>query len=104
MSVTIRLARIGRKNLPAFKIVVTNTRSKQNGRALDTIGSYNPGEKPELIKFDKDKLKQWQDRGALVTEPVKKLIDGSYKFVAYPSAKKVKQALKKAEQKSSKAA
>lgn len=102
MSVTIRLARIGRKNLPAFRIVVANTRSKRNGEFLETIGSYNPMTKPELFTFDKDKLKLWQDRGALMTDSVSKLIEGTYKFVLYPSAKKVKREAKKAAEKAAK--
>ncbi len=102
MSVTIRLARIGRKNLPAFRIVVANTRSKRNGAFLETIGSYNPMTKPELLTFDKDKLKLWQDRGALMTDSVSKLIKGVYKFTLYPSAKKVKREAKKLAEKTAK--
>ena len=102
MSVTIRLARIGRKNLPAFRIVATNTRSKRNGDFLETIGSYNPMTKPELFTVDQDKLKLWQDRGALMTDAVKKLLEGTYKFALYPSAKKVKRETKKAAEKAAK--
>ena len=102
MSVTIRLARIGRKNLPAFRIVVANTRSKRNGEFLETIGSYNPMTKPELFTFDKDKLKLWQERGALMTDSVNRLIEGTYKFTLYPSAKKVKREAKKAAEKAAK--
>ena len=103
MSVTIRLARTGRKNLPSFKIVVANTRSKRNGEILDTIGSYNPSEKPEFFKYDKEKVAMWQQRGALMTESVKKLIEGTYKFVAYPSARKVKLQAEAEKRKSAKA-
>ncbi len=95
MSVTIRLARTGRKNLPSYKIVVANTRSKRNGLVLDTIGTYNPSEKPELIKIDQDKLTMWKDRGALISDAVTKLVDGTYKYVLYPSARKLKLAEKK---------
>jgi small subunit ribosomal protein S16 len=96
MSVTIRLARIGRKNLAAYRIVVSNTRSKRNGIFLDTIGSYNPSEKPVLLTFDKDKLKDWTAKGALITDAVKKLTEGTYEYKLYPSAKKVKREAAKA--------
>jgi small subunit ribosomal protein S16 len=95
MSVTIRLARTGRKNLPAYKIIVANTRSKRNGLVLDTIGSYNPTEKPEVLKVNQEKYKLWQSRGALISESVTKLLDGTYKYVLYPSARKLKLAEKK---------
>ncbi len=95
MTVTIRLSRTGRKNLPAYKIVVANTRSKRNGLVLDTIGSYNPTEKPELLIVNKEKFQMWKDRGALITDSVTKLVEGTYKFVSYPSARKLKLAEKK---------
>ncbi len=98
MSVTIRLARIGRKNLPAFRLVVANTKSKRNGRFLDTIGSYNPLDKPILLSFDKEKLALWKSRGALITESVTKLLEGTYDFKPYPSAKKLKAEQKKVQQ------
>lgn len=103
MSVTIRLAKTGRKNLPSFRLVVTNTRSKRNGRFLDTIGSYNPSDKPVLFTFDKEKLALWKERGALVTDSVNKLLEGKYEFKPYPSAKKVKAEAKKAAQKAAQA-
>ena len=62
---------------------------------LDTIGSYNPTEKPEIFKVDKERVVYWQQKGALISESLKKLMDGSYKFVAYPSAKKLKAQAKK---------
>jgi small subunit ribosomal protein S16 len=103
MSVTIRLALIGKRNQPSYRIVAANTRSKRNGEFLETIGSYNPMTKPEHLSFDKDKLKLWQDRGALMTESVKKLLEGTYTFALYPSAKKVKREAKKAAEKAAKA-
>ena len=102
MSVTIRMARIGRKNLPAFKIVAATTRSKRNGIFLDTIGSYNPSEKPAHLSINKEKYQEWLGKGALVTPSVKKLVDGTYEFAAYPSAKKVKALQKKQAQQAEK--
>ena len=83
MSVTIRLSRVGRKNLPAYKIVVAQTRDKRNGRALDVIGHYNPSMNPESFNIDKEKYEEWKKKGALVTEAVEKLIKGEYKYIPY---------------------
>ena len=90
MSVTIRLARVGRKNLPAYKIVVAQTRDKRNGRALDVLGHYNPSMNPESFNIDKEKYKDWKKKGALVSEAVEKLIKGEYKYVPYEPRKVVK--------------
>lgn len=83
MSVTIRLARIGKRNAPAFKIVVANTRDKRNGRFLDVLGHYNPSHNPVLLDINKDKVGQWQEKGAITTDAVKKLMDGTYEFQPY---------------------
>ncbi|MFH1648775.1 MAG: 30S ribosomal protein S16 [Patescibacteria group bacterium] len=90
MSVTIRLARVGRKNLPAYKIVVAQTRDKRNGRALDVIGHYNPSMNPESFNIDKEKYEEWKKKGALVTDAVEKLIKGEYKYVPYEPKKVAK--------------
>jgi small subunit ribosomal protein S16 len=83
MSVTIRLARTGRRNLPAYKVVVANTKDKRNGKVIDTLGHYNPSMKPVQLDINKDKYNAWKEKGALETLAVKKLLDGSYVFVQY---------------------
>lgn len=93
MSVTIRLARIGRKNLPAYRIVVSNTRDKRNGRFLDELGNFNPSGTTPDFNYDKEKFNKWVKDGALVTDSVQKLIDGKYNYTKYAP----KQVHKKAE-------
>lgn len=87
MSVTIRLSRIGRKNQPAYKVVVANTRDKRNGRYLDILGYYNPFEKKKQFSYDKEKFENWKKKGALVSDAVNKLIDGTYEFKKYDPKK-----------------
>lgn len=60
---TIRLFRIGRKNQPAFKIVVTDKRkSSTRGRFVEEVGVYNPVSKQRNIKGDR--VKYWISVGA----------------------------------------
>ncbi len=83
MSVTIRLAKFGKRHAPTYRVVATNTRSKRNGRFLDLIGHYTPeGAKAEFV-FDSKKYDEWVNKGAIVTEAVKKLKEGNYEFKAY---------------------
>ena len=90
MSVTIRLSRIGRKNQPAYKMVVSNTRDKRNGKFVDIIGHFNPSESINNFSYNKEKYERWVKRGALVTESVKKLIEGKYEYVKYEPKKVAK--------------
>lgn len=83
MSVTIRLARIGKRNAPSFKVVVSNTRDKRNGRFLDVLGHYNPSHNPVLLDLDIKKVDEWKSNGAIVSAAVEKLIDGTYEFQPY---------------------
>jgi small subunit ribosomal protein S16 len=59
----IRLQRIGRKNDPAFRVVLTDSKnSTKSGRFLEILGNYNP--KAGVTKFDSEKIKTWISKGA----------------------------------------
>jgi len=58
----MRLQRVGRKNDPAYRIVVTDKRTGvKSDKHVDRIGSYNP--KLSTIILDKDKAAQWLAQG-----------------------------------------
>ena len=59
----IRLQRIGRKNDPSFRVVLTDSKnSTKSGRFLEILGTYNPkaGEKTLIA----DRIKYWMSKGA----------------------------------------
>jgi small subunit ribosomal protein S16 len=72
--VKIRLARIGSKKNPIYRIVVADGRTPRNGRAMETIGRYNPQLQPSLIEIDADRAKHWLGQGAQPSEPVRRLL------------------------------
>lgn len=89
MSVSIRLAKIGKKFAPTYKIVAATTRSKRTGKFLDILGFFNPNIKPFDFKLDQEKFEKWSKNGALVSQAVKDIIDGKYEFTTYnPKAAK----------------
>lgn len=88
MSIKIRLAKTGKKNAPAFRVVATQTRTKRNGKFLAVLGDFNPtmGGKPVIDKFA---LEAWVKKGARLTEPVKQMLEGKYAYKKYkPKAEK----------------
>lgn len=88
MSIKIRLAKIGKKNAPAYKVVVAETRSKRNGKFLDILGDFNPTGIGKPV-IDKVKLDAWVQKGALITDSVKEMLAGNYKYTKYnPKAEK----------------
>ena len=72
--VKIRLARFGSKKNPIYRIVVADGRTPRNGRAMETIGRYNPQLNPSLIEIDEARAKHWLSQGAQPSEPVRRLL------------------------------
>jgi small subunit ribosomal protein S16 len=63
----IRLQRIGRKNDPAFRAVLTDSKnSTKSGKFLEIVGSYNP--KLGQANFKTDRIKYWLSQGAQVSD------------------------------------
>lgn len=88
MSISIRLALVGKKHAPAYKIVVATTRDKRNGKFLDVLGHYNPSMNPVQYQLDESKFNEWKAKGALVTSAVQNLKEGTYEFKPYKKASK----------------
>lgn len=72
MSVKIRLARIGKKKTPFFRIVAMDSRKKRDGEFLENLGTYD-ALKSELVVFHVDRVADWISKGAIPSETVKKI-------------------------------
>ncbi|HSO75142.1 MAG TPA: 30S ribosomal protein S16 [Blastocatellia bacterium] len=74
MLLSIRLTRRGAKKKPFYRIIVTETRSKRDGRFLENVGHYDPCRNPAEIKIDRERVEYWIARGAQPSETVRSLI------------------------------
>ncbi len=70
MAVKIKLTRLGKIRNPQYRIVIADSRTRRNGRAIETIGKYHPKEEPSLIEIDSERAQYWLSVGAQPTEPV----------------------------------
>ncbi|WP_189351092.1 30S ribosomal protein S16 [Zhihengliuella salsuginis] len=70
MAVKIRLKRFGKKRAPYYRVVVMDSRSKRDGRAIEEIGKYHPTEEPSFIEIKSDRAQHWLSVGAQPTEQV----------------------------------
>ena len=68
----IRFQRVGRRNDPAFRIVVTERRSKPKGSGIETLGSYHPKTKQTVLK--NERILDWISKGANVSDTVHNLL------------------------------
>ena len=74
MAVKIKLKRLGKVRNPQYRIVIADSRTKRDGRAIEEIGKYHPKEEPSLIEVKSDRAQYWLGVGALPTEAVEVLL------------------------------
>ncbi|CAM2058922.1 30S ribosomal protein S16 [Desulfovibrionales bacterium] len=74
MATKIRLTRMGSKKRPCYRIVAMDSKTRRDGRTLEILGYYNPMTDPADIKFDREKVDAWLDKGAIPTGTVQKLL------------------------------
>ncbi|MEW9534520.1 30S ribosomal protein S16 [Microbispora sp. NPDC049125] len=73
MAVKIKLKRLGMIRNPQYRIVIADSRSKRDGRAIEEIGLYHPKENPSRIEVDSERAQYWLGVGAQPTDPVLKI-------------------------------
>jgi small subunit ribosomal protein S16 len=73
MAVRIRLTRVGATKQPAYRVVVADSRTARDSRAIETIGHYNPRTDPIEVNIDADKAKAWLAKGAQPSDTVSRL-------------------------------
>ncbi|MFC8503997.1 30S ribosomal protein S16 [Pedococcus sp. NPDC057267] len=74
MAVKIRLKRMGKIRAPFYRVVVMDSRTKRDGRAIEEIGKYHPTEEPSVIEIDMERADYWLSQGAQPTEAVAALL------------------------------
>ncbi|AWL85821.1 30S ribosomal protein S16 [Streptomyces sp. TSRI0445] len=70
MAVKIKLKRLGKIRSPHYRIVVADSRTRRDGRAIEEIGLYHPVQNPSRIEVNAERAQYWLSVGAQPTEPV----------------------------------
>ena len=89
MAVKIRLKRLGKTRAPHYRIVVADSRTKRDGRAIEEIGRYVPTEHPSIIEVNSERAQYWLGVGAQPTEQVAALLKLTGDFQASKGEKAV---------------
>ncbi|GAA4925309.1 MULTISPECIES: 30S ribosomal protein S16 [Nesterenkonia] len=74
MAVKIRLKRFGKIRSPHYRVVVADSRTKRDGKAIEEIGKYHPTEEPSFIEIDSERAQYWLSVGAQPSEQVQQLL------------------------------
>ena len=72
--------RLGKIRTPHFRIVIADSRSARNSKAIEEVGRYSPASEPSLIEVNSERIQYWMGVGAQPTEAVTALlkITGDY--------------------------
>jgi small subunit ribosomal protein S16 len=72
--VVIRLARIGKKNHPTYRIIVSDRQKDTVGTYLEQLGTFDPHQNPATILLKEDRVKHWLSVGAQPSDSVHNLL------------------------------
>jgi len=72
--VTIRMRRHGAKKSPFYRMVVIDSHSARDGRALEVVGHYDPKTQPETLRVERERIDHWVGQGAQLSDTVRSLL------------------------------
>jgi small subunit ribosomal protein S16 len=70
----IRLRRMGARNAPFYRVVVSDSRRRPTGVAVEEVGYYDPTKQPATVHIDRDRVEHWVRNGAQVSHTVQRLL------------------------------
>lgn len=73
MALKIRMSRGGRRNLPYYRLVVTDSRSPRDSKFIERLGTYNPllaANDPNRVTLNAERIKHWLGLGAQPSDRV----------------------------------
>ncbi|HKD45712.1 MAG TPA: 30S ribosomal protein S16 [Candidatus Angelobacter sp.] len=73
----IRLARIGARKQPYYRVVVIEKERARNGRCVEIVGLYNPRTSPATLDLKRDRIEHWVSKGAQLSDTVSRLFSKS---------------------------
>ena len=82
----IRLARMGARKKPFYRVVVIEKERARNGRSVEVVGTYNPRTSPATVDLKRDRIEYWVSKGAKLSERVSKIVSRPAPASAVPVA------------------
>ena len=70
----IRLARVGARKQPHYRVVVIEKDRARNGRSIEVVGTYNPRTSPASLELKRDRIDYWVGNGAQMSGRMAKLV------------------------------
>ncbi len=70
----IRLARVGARKQPYYRVVVIEKERARDGRSVEVVGTYNPRTNPASVDLKRDRIDHWVSKGAHMSATVARLV------------------------------
>ena len=70
----VRLRRMGARNRPYYRIVVSDSRLTASAKVLEELGSYDPVAGIESFSVNRERADYWIGRGASVSSTIRSLL------------------------------
>jgi len=82
----IRLARVGARKQPYYRVVVIEKDRARNGRSVEVVGTYNPRTSPASVNLKVERIEYWKGKGAQLSDRVAKLLRSNPSTAGLPPA------------------
>ena len=86
MAVRIRLARMGAKKRPFYRVVAADSEAPRDGKFIEILGYYDPMKDPAVVQMNEEKVTHWLDRGAVLSNSAKALLKKQGMLKSQPNA------------------
>ncbi|MCI1821776.1 MAG: 30S ribosomal protein S16 [Megasphaera sp.] len=87
--IKIRLARLGAKKNPVYRVVVADSHNaRNNGRPVATLGQYDPAKGIESLNVDVETAVEWLGKGAQPTDTIRSLFKKAGIMAKFEESKK----------------
>ena len=85
--IRIRLARVGKKGHPSYRIVVAEVNAPRDGSYLEWIGNYDPMEDPPVTTLKNERAAHWLSMGAIPSDAVARIMSANGLMERTPTQK-----------------
>ena len=85
--IRIRLARVGKKGHPSYRIVVAEVNAPRDGSYLEWIGNYDPMEDPPVSTLKNERAAHWLSMGAIPSDAVARIMSANGLMERTPTQK-----------------
>jgi len=82
----IRLARVGARKQPHYRVVVIEKERARNGRPVEIVGTYNPRTTPASVELKRERIDYWRSKGAQLSARMVKILSFAETAAPTPAA------------------